>query len=516
MIRLQYCDGAVEVPGLQLMRSRGLTDRIREAVRGGVAALVLATPLAAAVPVGTRLEVRLLTPVSSYSSKPGTPVRAIVVSSGGVEEDRVPAGSLVRGAVRKVRRVGLGLIRESATLHLEFDQLELTDGRTLPLHSRVVAVDNAGERVDRRGRIRGRRATDSISHRAWYRLASMAVNHPMGMGILFGVETALVRFPDPEIDYAPGTEMRLVLEEPLAFELPQTPDLPSTHPGSPVQLASLVASMPSWSYSRRKGEPMDAINLMFVGSKDAIDRAFSAAGWTGSRPMTARSGFEVFRAIAENRGYPDAPMRTLLVDGAEPEMSWQKGLNDFTKRHHLRIWKRAEQWHGQPVWLSAATWDIAAGFSFRLGLTHEIEPNLDVERNKVVSDLLLTGCVDHVSHIARPGGVHYPENSWRLFETDGALAAVFLNPCEEPQAISGPVAKQNQPGRTVRFFRRLFLTTRNHFQRDNIFWKSGEGCVLGIRTVRHWHQHRVTVARLRAANAVRAGSALSRSVVTVN
>ena len=38
-------------------------------------------------------------------------------------------------------------------------------------------------------------------------------DHPLFLLPMLAVETVLFRFPDPEIDYAPGTEMRLELEE---------------------------------------------------------------------------------------------------------------------------------------------------------------------------------------------------------------------------------------------------------------------------------------------------------------
>ena len=81
------------------------------------------------------------------------------------------------------------------------------------------------------------------------------------------------------------------------------------------------------------------MNLVFLGSEDAIRSAFEAAGWMARRRVSALARFSVMRAGAELRALPDAPMRTLMIDGEVADMSWQRSLNDTAKRHHLRIWK---------------------------------------------------------------------------------------------------------------------------------------------------------------------------------
>ncbi len=107
------------------------------------------------------------------------------------------------------------------------------------------------------------------------------------------------------------------------------------------------------------------------------------------------------RAIAEEHALADAPMRTLPLDGVEPDLQLQKSLDTFAKRDHLRIWA----WDREPTdvryWASAATRDLAAGFSIRpFGFTHQIQDDVDLERDQVVSDLSFTGRVDSVAYLA--------------------------------------------------------------------------------------------------------------------
>jgi len=153
----------------------------------GLAALLFSSTALADIPAGTVLEVRLLTSLSSYRSKPGAEVQAFVVAPGC--PDGLPAGTVIRGNVKRVSKVGLGLIHESASLDLEFTDLRLPDGQTYPLRARLTGVDNAREHVNRRGSIRGIRATASLSNRMASKILFAVDDHPLFLLPMLAVET---------------------------------------------------------------------------------------------------------------------------------------------------------------------------------------------------------------------------------------------------------------------------------------------------------------------------------------
>ncbi len=67
------------------------------------------------LPAGTRLEIRLQQPIATYSSKAGSPVEALIVAP--VRRDNrvlLPIGAKIRGHLLQVRRVGTGLVHETA------------------------------------------------------------------------------------------------------------------------------------------------------------------------------------------------------------------------------------------------------------------------------------------------------------------------------------------------------------------------------------------------------------------
>src|SRR5271169_6629254 len=86
------------------------------------------------IPAGTQLHVRLATTVGSYSSKIGNPVSAVLIApltSGA--ETILPEGSILSGSVKSVGRVGFGIVRETAALGLDFNQVTLPDGESFPI-----------------------------------------------------------------------------------------------------------------------------------------------------------------------------------------------------------------------------------------------------------------------------------------------------------------------------------------------------------------------------------------------
>jgi hypothetical protein len=468
-------------------------------LRGALAALVVAAPAIAELPSGTIIEVRLLTPVSSYSSRAGTEIRASVLGAvcqqSGVP---FPAGTVVSGIVKAIRRVGLGLVRETARMELDFRDLHLQDGRDYPLQARLIRIDNARERVDRAGAIRGARATDSLSNRLSMRIASEALVHPIGLIPLFVLENTMFRFPNPEIEYTSGTELVLELENPVGGDISGCPTAePVVHADESDELQHLIAALPYWTYCQRNRKPMDPTNLVFVGSQEEIERGFAAAGWNGSQPASASTRLEGLRAMMDRRGYDDAPMTTLLLDGAEPDINRQKALNTLGKRDHLRIWKRDGEWRGRTVWASAATKDVAATFSFQpFGFSHQIQNDIDLERDKVVTDLEFTGCVDSVSYVERPEVLRSPEYEERKgVVTDARIAIVELNSCDTPVPAAETEGENPPPPVAFRIFRRLMLTARNHIIRDNLIWRRGEAVYVGFRMLRNWRAQHMSEQR---------------------
>ena len=444
------------------------------------------------VPAGTRLEIRLTSTVGSYASKAGSPVSAVLIAPvhvGG--ELLLPAGSILTGTVKSVRRVGLGVVHETAAMSLDFNQIILPDDESLPLSARVVAVDNGHERVEKNGEIGGMRMTSSVAYRVsgYIRMAMMLNVHAELAA--WAIKTLVVQVPEPEIYFTPGVELSLTLKEALPARAQREPeDAPRRLTEADRDaLDQILAIMPSRTTAPSNGRPSDLVNLMFVGSREQISEAFRAAGWTEAQASNMHSHIQGIRAFVEGRSSGSFPMSHLLLNDAEADMSWQKDLNDMSKRHHIRIWKQPQMWDGQEVWAAAATRDIDFAYMHHgRAMTHRIDPNIDQERDKIAYDLAFTSYVDMLDWQERSSLPSVSRNgTGDLMNTDKRLAILRLRDTETPRLSTDTQEMDSIPvhGRMgQRFVRREILSMRNDIVRNNMYWRGYEGVRWIVTTVR--------------------------------
>lgn len=444
------------------------------------------------VPAGTRLEIRLTSTVGSYASKAGSPVSAVLIAPvhvGG--ELLLPAGSILTGTVKSVRRVGLGVVHETSGMSLDFTEIILPDDETLPLAARVVAVDNGRERVEKNGEIGGMRMTSSVAYRVsgYIRMALMLNIHAELAA--WAIKTLIVQVPEPEIYFKPGVELSLTLKEPLPARAQREPeDAPRRLSESERDsLDEILAAMPSRTTSPSNGRPSDLVNLMLVGSRDQITTAFQAAGWVEAEPCNMHSRIQGIRAFVEGRSSGSFPMSALLLNDAEADMSWQKGLNDMSKRHHVRLWKQPQMWDGQEVWAAAATRDIDFAYMHHgAAMTHRIDGNIDQERDKIAYDLAYTSYVDVLDWEERSGIPGVTRNgTGDLMNTDKKIAMLLLLDTETPRLSTDTQEIDSIPvhGKMgQRFIRREILSMRNDIVRNNVYWRGYEGVRWVVTNIR--------------------------------
>lgn len=443
-------------------------------------------------PAGTQLHIRLTAPVGTYASVVGQPVTAVLIAPVIAEtgETLLPAGSSLEGTVKHVTRVGLGLVHETAALDLEFNEIRLPDGEHVPVASRVLEVDNGRERVVASGNILAQRTTSTLAYRASGYIRTALCWEIHARLAFWAVKTLLIRVPEPELYYAPGVELTLSLTEPL-LATPQTESTPKLSSAEREQVRILVSQMP-YRTTSKASVPSDLVNMMFVGTRGQITEAFKAAGWTQASQRTMRARISNVRAFVEGVGYRAAPMSMLLLNEAEPDMSWQKSFNDVSKRHHVRVWKQAETWDGQEIWAAAATRDMSYAY-MRPGSawTHRIEEDIDHERDKIAYDFQFTSCTDLVDWWDRPGAPLEAQNaSGDPMSTDGRIAIIRLNDCAAPRVIQtgDSLALRVHGNYFQRLARRQILSVRSDFYRTNMYWRTYEGLRWAVTAVRHHHQ----------------------------
>ena len=390
--------------------------------------LLAAAAHAVTIPAGTQLQVRLLTEVSSDKSS-GQPVSAVVVVP--VFLSGIPvisAGTRLTGNTADVNPFHAATeqaIEQSAKLRIQFTSLEDQAGHTKHLDCVLESVDNARETVDASGLINGIAASETFEARIEQGINKLGSKYQGFAQLLSGIEGALVKPVNASIDYKPGVDLTIKLTKALEWNWPATSI--AVEPIAPADaLTQIVNSEPFRTVAQKPPSPSDMTNLMFIGTTEAVQKAFQEAGWFPADRLSNTATLETARALIENRGYSEAPMSILFLDGQPPSFALQKQNNTFAMRHHIRIWLRPQLFKGKPVWVAAATHDISITLSpVSRSFTHAIDPDIDKERAKVVNDLLFTGEVHGLALVDRAG---IPKDATNAtgdkLETDGRMAVL--------------------------------------------------------------------------------------------
>lgn len=444
------------------------------------------------IPAGKSFWVRLLDPIASYSSKPGTSIRAILIQSPECDLKPVfPAGLEVDGHIVEARRVGMGLKHGTATVELAFDTLVTSSGAVLPISVQVAEIDNARETVSN-GIIHGVNATNTPQGRITSRLIHLPTYDPYtDMGLV--VYRTFSVLPEPEIYLPPSTDLRLRLTQPLFVGdqpmLPRVSFQMDEYERGDVE--ALLEEVP-YRTQTSSGKEADLINLMFIGSREQLEGAFAAAGWQQSDPNSKNAFLREFSAFLTLSSYPTMPISRQYLDSKVQDFTWQKSFDSYGKREHLRVWGEPETVAGQEAWLGAYTRETSAVLSVKYHkFIHHIDGNLDEGVNMLVRDLTLSGCVDSVRLLPRPSIPQLMVNSTGdEMHTDGMLTVVHLKNCDRPSVEytrSNPLIPIRPRSRVARYFRNQVLLYKSDVIRGNLVYGAFDLCRMSIRSLRHRH-----------------------------
>lgn len=452
-----------------------LMGLIRGAVIVSLASVTAAAFGCDKLPPGQTLWIRLATPVSTYTAKRGDRVYAVLTQDLVCDNEVVlPMGTPVEGVVRSKRKVGWGIWHETAALELQFNRAIIKSGESVEFTARVEEVENAREAVHN-GVIEGILSSNTFQGRIDSRLIHLPTWNPYSDHVLIAYKAVFPIFPEPEIYYPAGTDLRL--RSKTGIECPETTAVHEPTPEElvrPDELDHLVADLP-WRVTTKKHVDADVVNVVFLGSRNEVIEAFHEAGWRSADQASRRSVLKNFYALLNNSGYPQQPMTTFLLNGKPEEMNWQKSLNSYGRRDHLRIWQWPQGQTDGSVWVSSSTHDTSAVLAVKhTGFVHHIAPDIDDERATVIRDLNFAGCVQSIRYVSRPEMPTTIRNATGdPMHTDGSVAVIALQHCQpaDPQFEASSKGHSFKPGNIVfRYMRKQILTLKNDLWRENIVY----------------------------------------------
>ena len=380
---------------------------------------------------GNTMSIRLDTPVYSDRSRTGDPILGTVtypLCKGGEYiacpdgQPVVPPGTKVNGTILFATKAPDKYSRPR--LVLDFSNILHNDGTKSPLYARVIDVDNARETV-RNNEILGI-VQPHASKKVGLAMAAFSAANPIAGYTIKGVSTVYGLSIRREIMFPAGTDVQVqivrpsMMKEKVAWQgwklIPVDAELTKLATTAPMRTAT-PGNVPS-----------DPTNLMFLGSQQQVIAAFGEAGWFEADNLNAKSALKVAQATLRQTGYGSAPMSTLTLQGRPPDLMFQKSLDTFAKRHHVRVWMLPKTYQGQQVWVAAATHDIATQSSASgTKWTHRIDPHVDREREWVQTDLLFVGTGVAYAYVDRPTAPKKLGNATGdTIVTDGKIAVVQM------------------------------------------------------------------------------------------
>lgn len=198
--------------------------------------------------------------------------------------------------------------------------------------------------------------------------------------------------------------------------------------GSELSEAPVVPDVPL-TCLRSNGESADPLNVRVVAEPQQLSAALVAAGWYRADEVTLVTSTRIVIDTILARPYSTAPVSDLYLYGRRQDYAFQFPGRDVRERDHVRFWDtglHAED--GRPLWVGAATRDVAVKLAPGLGLpTHQISPKVDAERDFLVESLAETGWIVELHMVPGFGANTIADNGYGdVYFTDGMVALMVL------------------------------------------------------------------------------------------
>jgi hypothetical protein len=369
-------------------------------LRGGLTHLV--------IPDGTPVKLQMVRTISSAHARDGDRLDFVVVKDVTVGGSTIiQAGTIASGSVVKVE--GKRLLGFGGKIVIKLDSVDLITGDEVALRARK--------------EIKG-------SSRTKLMLAEMIIT---GLFYLPAAPVFLLsRGHDSTV--LKGTEVTAYIN---GDSVVQTAKLLGEN-SDVSELREMIDFLPPHTLDGQ-GHEGDMLNLIFVAKRDDLEGAFERAGWL----KTDKSKPTIFwHLLQQRKHYTKLPMAKLYVFGRAQDYSYAlpEPTSIVARRHHLRIWKTDYEMDGAPIWVGAATHDVAIQIQMKkLRIVHRIDPEVDAERDFIATNLADTRLVAHEEYLncvdpvfegqTATGGTYYSDSRMLLVELhQGKSANSALQP----------------------------------------------------------------------------------------
>lgn len=317
---------------------------------------ISAIPAQLTIPDGIPIKLQLVESVSSAHARAGDHLDFLVVRDVNVKGLTViSAGTEASGSVTAVK--GKRLLGIGGKVALKLDSVVLANGQRIGVRARMA--------------VKGRT-----------RVKMMAVAM---------IATGLIYLPAAAVFlFTRGHDGVVLKSTAITAHTDRDTSVPLAGLHRSVEQSSELAEMMDYLPPRvinGEGREGDMLNLVFVAQPEDLQQTFARAGWVKTddwKPIF------VWHLLRHRNHDTQLPMAKFFLFGRVQDYSY--ALPDpraiVTRRHHLRIWKTDYTVDGTPIWVGAASHDVAIVIGKRGHIiNHRIDPAVDAERDFIGSDL---------------------------------------------------------------------------------------------------------------------------------
>jgi hypothetical protein len=203
-------------------------------------------------------------------------------------------------------------------------------------------------------------------------------------------------------------------------------------------LLQWIESQPAFVTNKDGSRTGDPLNLVIIGSEEAVWPAFLRMGWDPTAALSAGSAVKTGIFGVFGGAWRYAPISDLYVYGRPQDIALQKVRSNIHYRNHLRLWKAPVTYRGLPVAIGQISRDIGTRITTKSPTltTHRIDPDVDETRASLLQDFLWGQSLAVFGWAGGVGEIPMDEPRGNLtgdpFFTDGRRAVMLISAGEVP------------------------------------------------------------------------------------
>lgn len=175
------------------------------------------------------------------------------------------------------------------------------------------------------------------------------------------------------------------------------------------------------------GTAQEPLNLILIGKEECVLDVFRQAQWEKAEKVSFSSTLKFLKMAIKNDPYSRASITPSFYNSFPHDIGLQKATdtNSVRARHHARLWKINYETSSGVIFVGAASLDTG----IKWGITHSIDPAVDVERDLLISDLERTGMITQVERVPFVSSGLGKNFTGDQFFTDGKLVIITFKAC---------------------------------------------------------------------------------------